>query len=257
MGVSWYEVRANFVEPKADGWWCEACFSSNVVHLFSKTSDTLDSHPIPGLPFEAIIYGEYLLNTEWGKAFHEKTGIKLLAFDIDHPGPYGERRAHLEEVVEQFGLDWLAVLPSFPLKSLTPSFWEHWVLDLDWEGVVYKSDTTRPGSYDDKKKNTETWDFVVTRVLTSDSPFRRGMATGFGLGVYHRAGLDTLAGPVEMGKVTSGFTFAELTLAFKTPARFIGNVIEVRGQSRTKSGAVREPRFVRWREDKRPEECVE
>lgn len=35
-----------------------------------------------------------------------------------------------------------------------------------------------------------------------------------------------------------------------------GKVLEVTGQEQFKSGAIRHPRFLRWREDKAPEECL-
>lgn len=54
----------------------------------------------------------------------------------------------------------------------------------------------------------------------------------------------------------SGFTEEMRAKISKDHSAYIGETVEIKAQFRLKSGAFRNPRFGRWRDDKNPEECV-
>jgi ATP-dependent DNA ligase len=60
---------------------------------------------------------------------------------------------------------------------------------------------------------------------------------------------------VELGQ-TSGMSEAIREELTTNGDKYIGTVIEVEGFEQLPSGAVRHPRFIRFRDDKRPTECV-
>lgn len=244
----------DFVEPKADGWWCRCTFFEKGA-IFSSLNCTSIcerkklSYEYPQQP---TLYGEYLPKTPWGRAFSEANGgVEFLAFDLDHPGPYSHRRAALSELVARLGLPWLGELPTFPARNAM-SVYRQFVDELGWEGVVLKKEETPPGGYAERHKHTDTWDFVITGIVDSSSPWRVGMIAGFEYGAYREGDL------VPLGKVCAGLNHRLLTHAFDEPDKYLGEVIEIKGHSLTREGSVREPRFVRMRSalDKRPEDCL-
>jgi len=69
-------------------------------------------------------------------------------------------------------------------------------------------------------------------------------------------GLVGPSGLTEVCRVGTGFRDAERAEMLRRPEDYIGRVAEVLGHGEYDSGALRHPTFARWRDDKRPNECV-
>src|SRR5437763_6758085 len=197
-------------------------------------------------------------------------GFDLLAFegyDV-RPLPLERRKALLEQVVPVVG----------PIKYLShfaqdgEALYEQ-VVKMGLEGVVAKKADSpyRAGRSPNwlKIRADRTDDFVVVGFTRP-----KGSRSGFGaldLGAYENGKL------VYAGRVGSGFTAAQLkevsavlergvrpTPAFTGPIpQDAGHtwveptlIAEVRYKEWTDEGLLRQPVFVRFRDDKRPEECV-
>ena len=106
----------------------------------------------------------------------------------------------------------------------------------------------RPANNWYKAKKSSTFDCVVMG-------FTRGK------GKYNSTIGAVVFGQYVDGKLTelgqaSGMSDEIRRQMGSNPERFIGRVVEIQGMERLKSGAIRHPRFVSMRTDKRPEDCI-
>jgi bifunctional non-homologous end joining protein LigD len=204
----------------------------------------------------------------------------ILAFeDFDLRSlPLVERKSLLKDVLPKAGP--LRFVDHIPAEGVL--FYNE-VQRMGLEGVVAKRADSkyRPGRSNDwrKLKTDKVGDFVVIGMTP-----REGSRTGFGalhLAAYTRAPAVAGGPPTEprliyAGRVGSGFTDDQLKfiraaldkdVASKPPCPIVDeprdstyvepkHVVEVRYKTWSQESLLRQPVFLRWRDDKPPEECV-
>lgn len=130
-----------------------------------------------------------------------------------------------------------------------------------------------------KVKKQRTFDVVFMSIeLANEESVKKGAATAtktriagkagaikYGMHVHKPAyggeGLFFSVSVPESNELTplgtvSGFDDAMRDDITENHEKYIGRVFEVTGQEQFASGAIRHPRFIRWRDDKRAEDCI-
>lgn len=167
--------------------------------------------------------------------------------------PFGERAELAQRVIDQYRSDDISWVHYRPLKEAADlfalacgDFADH------WDGVVLKDCTAAYNELDRphwKVKPSITVDFICTGINISGSQYQRGTACSIVGGLFVDGELR------DVSKV-SGLPHDLRAALTADPASFIGRVFEVRGQKQYKTGAVRHPVWVRWRDDKPSEDCL-
>jgi ATP-dependent DNA ligase len=168
--------------------------------------------------------------------------------------PYIERRETLTRVLAAMGApEHISLVPTLPA---TPESIQ-WALDEGYEGVMVKR---RNGKYQPGKRGTE-W-LKIKKMSTGDFFIvgsNPGKGRNAGLVGSLKVAYMTEKGPKYTADVR-GFddaTCFDLTdpATGEVHADYLGRVIEVMAQSRTKNDRLRHPHFVRWRPDKVASDC--
>jgi ATP-dependent DNA ligase len=128
------------------------------------------------------------------------------------------------------------------------SEWKHRAFQHGIEGYVLKA-FHYDGWY--KVKPVKTVDCVVMGHTVSESISYYGDLKAIQVGL-----LDTDGVIKEVASVGSGFTAEDKTQYGALGSKMVGRVCEVEFDSVAAQGKLKFPRFVRWRDDKRADECL-
>jgi len=122
----------------------------------------------------------------------------------------------------------------------------------DGEGLIGKMLEVPYGEKWTKYKRVETHDCFVTGFLPSKSAIyqAKGWIGAICLGQYDADGAITDVGTCD------GFTQAERARISAHPKKFLNQCVEIKCQQRLASGKFRHGKFLRWRHDKNPNQCV-
>jgi hypothetical protein len=169
------------------------------------------------------VVGERLLGTTRAKA--DPRHGELIAFDADLPAlAYPERMAWLQGS----GLPCVTTWLNASIDELKAA-WQY-VLDHDLEGLILVPHSHKFGDPMFRMKRIETEDY---KVIAVDG--------------------GTLVGESKTGgrcRVGIGYTLAERAAWSSDPSLVVGRWFEAIGNQKFSSGALRHPRFGRWRDDK-------
>jgi ATP-dependent DNA ligase len=136
-------------------------------------------------------------------------------------------------------------VPKFWPAKQAPELWEEYIVKHGWEGLVFIKEDGSLG----RCKKLVTMDYVVLDVATSDSDSYAGQARALIGGLYENGEL--------VKKVSiSGLTEFQRGDFMRRKKELIGRVFEAEGRELFKSGALRHPSFLRFRDDKMLQECV-
>jgi hypothetical protein len=142
------------------------------------------------------------------------------------------------------------------------AYLQHCAIQLHIEGWVLKR-TYYPAETTTwyKVKPISTCDAFITDIVPSYSFANKGEIASFVVSIWHEGKI------VELSKVANGFTKElrqSLTLLYDTdPDQILGKVMEIAYDSLTNTiddkytlkSRLRFPRFLRWRDDKKSDEC--
>jgi len=201
------------------------------------------------------------VNNAWA-TFFVFDCLKFKGEDIREK-PYYYRRMKAAEAVHLYASDQVEMLPC----SSDYLTWEFWYDDLDYEGIVLK-DCKAPyyapsiGARNKamvKKKRMETYDGFITGYIPGKAGFK-GLVGALLVSAYTPVGDECLGVKriMEFAAVSNVplverklMTSPEGTLRVE----YYNRVIEVRAQTKTRTGRLRHATLLRWRTDKQPEEC--
>ncbi len=186
---------------------------------------------------------------------------RLKGQDITHL-PLRERRQHLEKLVEELKqyipIELHDQYPATDAQSLFEK-----VVAKGGEGVMLKDLNARYGNGWFKVKKTKTWDVVIMGFsdakktskkvdgTVSETQFHKdNMIGSIIFGMYKDGKL------IQLGSCSGMSANVRKELSINGD-KYIGAVIEIKGQERTKSGAFRHARFVKFRQDKAAEQCID
>lgn len=189
---------------------------------------------------------------------------KYIAFDITHVRgeditqfSLSKRQIHLWNVISELQRRGIReIYPEILHKRNKRQYFDS-VVAKGEEGVMLKKmdEPYYPGSRTrawQKVKVTLTWDVVITGFYMANygkTGKFSGLIGGIQYGFY-------INGQLKQTGRTSGMTDETRKWFTENQEELVGKVIEVKGQSLGEDGAIRFPRFVQMRPDKRPEECT-
>lgn len=203
------------------------------------------------------VFGEFLFGTQWALA-HEYKHIYLFdateiqTVDISKKSLLDRRAAIADFVADCKGTALAGrvhLAHQWPIEGAS-DLWKAYVVDGDFEGLVFKNSQASFGSTIGRMKRNVTADYVCLGFDASDS------VTYKGWGVAAILGGQYVDGKLEQVCKVSGLTAEWRKEFYDHPDRYIGCVFEAKGKQLFRSGALRHPNFVRWRDDKPAESCV-
>ena len=238
----------DFFQPKFDGIWAAVISGDTpgAVAIYSRTGQLKDSRVIPDFPENTVAFAEFMFGSQWAQQPELKD--KLFFFDIHTfknqrvNSPYSERYGLLQGFAIQR-------VPNYPMSDLR-RFWEQQVVTGNFEGVVYRNYSDK---FTDRVYRSKI-DLVDDYVIMSMKP---GEGKHFGR-----------MGAIEVGQFKNGLLMSVMTVGggFNDELRqdihdnfiekYYLSVCSVVGKARFESGALRHPNFVRFRDDKKPEDCI-
>ena len=270
-------AKGFIIETKYDGHWVAVIKEGGVCRLVSrnglvKTNEQLESlrkYAEEEMPDDSVLVGEMMFGTEAGTREALELGHhKVYIFDIlinegvDLSGEsLMERKKFLTQVFKErrFNSDWIDLAPykiEFCGKKVASYFKK--IVDAGGEGVIAKSLTeVEPYKFGGKTKHwykikkSTTMDYVIMgyRETNSEEFAKKGWIGAIVCGLYEKG---KLVEKVDVGSMD----FYTRGLVSKNQQQYIGRVVEVGGNDVTKTGSTRHPFFIRFREDKDPEQCV-
>lgn len=258
------------VEAKYDGIWFTAIRKGNEVQIFSRSGQRktrLENEYgkfLMNLRPGQMLFGEAEFGTQWASDMKERRGYNVLwLFDIidgwDDTRTYLQRKQRLQEFWKLCGSPKEVVVAPFQVISsgeVDEAFKK--ITELGFEGIVVKFpiDLNIGCEVWLRRKVTVTEDYVVIGVEYGNSSWDLAKQWGY-CGKVIKALVGGLYVDGELKKICSvGSLDLKLRIEIsKNPESFIGRVFEAKGFKKFKSGALRHPSFVRWREDKTPEMC--
>jgi len=222
-------------EPKWDGWFVALAVKDRKGVMYSRAKKYREGIDCSGLD-DGIYVGELIENTEWSFKFQNgKYHGKLVLFDIiSRDGSYLER---LQRLREKKRPDWILVVDVLP--EISKEVFEK-VVSEGFEGLVLVD--LNSGKRIKVKKVIED-DFVIMGFIESNS------ATAKAVGGMVQA-IEYGDGKKVIGQCGSMPHWLKIDM-YKNPQKYLGRVVTIRGKERFKSGALRHPAFVCFRDDKR------
>ena len=240
------------VEPKYDGIYVTAHLTGAGLRLVSRTGRDRGF-----IPFESdktgVFVGEYITGSSWGHS-QGLDGV-LFLFDV----------VKFDGVdVSSWATDWRrwvlerchkVIRCSVPSVRLAASYeateaarlWR----DLeDFEGLVIKPKAAEFGQGWARIKRRTSEDYVVIGMNEGG-----GRWAGCGVASIRGALFDEAGDLIHVVNV-GGLTDAQRLILFHQADDYVGRVFEAEGLHRYDSGALRNPAFSRWRDDKAPAECL-
>ena len=118
-----------------------------------------------------------------------------------------------------------------------------------YEGLVFKDSTTPykdKGAWMRMKAEVEI-DYICSGMAPADPNSKYAGQVGAVIGTLYDRECDVNCG---------GLTEKQREVFTKREVECKGQVFTAKGNGWFPSGAIRHPKFVRWRDDKKPEECV-
>lgn len=253
--LSYFDV----CELKFDGIWGQLSIEGREWKIYSRTGELKRSGKLSKSFESTLIHGEFLFGSEWSKD-REDLYYKLAAFDAvrlngielkDIP-QFAVREAisyFLKHIEDEEIVGGVFLVDQFPAKDYK-NVWDKYVEVEKYEGLIFKNSDSGWGSDMGRMKQVATMDYVCIDVIESDSATYKGWgAKSISAGLY-------VGGELVRKCSIPGMTDEQRKEFLENKDMYIGKVLECRGKKISKKGAIRHPEFVRWREDKLPEECI-
>lgn len=256
----------DLLEPKYDGHWARAEIRRGVCEIYTRTGTLRKRCEVDRRLPRMTLIGEYMYGTAWSTQNDPCTGPRrgqFWVFDIvprwwQRP-TLVERRKRLDRIFCRWFKkrgprfpEWFDMIPATQFaKNETAKYVKdgmQFCEDMDYEGLVFKKSTGRFGEPHARMKRVHTADFVCEGFNPGKGKYE-GVA-GSILGSLYVDGV--LKHVCSVG----GLTDIQRRAFTDKPEKFIGRVFEATGKGRFDSGALRHGSFIRWRNDKRPEECT-
>ena len=249
--------KYDIVQLKMDGIWGCMDIKDGVYKIYSRTGKIKAEGQVDNKELDATILGEYMFGSHWGN----KMGWNgtFFAFDclryaddsylhILGNEPLSVRLNYRDELIRKLKLDFVVPLLEYP-TVMWQQLWQEFVIEKGYEGLVFKDSSSAYGDKDAwaRMKGEVEIEYVCTgfQPAAEDSKYE-GLA-GAVIGTLIDWDCEVKCGGLNY---EMRFDFA------KKPEAYIGQVFTAKGNGWYGTGAIRHPKFKRWRKDKTPEECT-
>jgi len=242
-------ARYSILQLKYDGIWTKLIVTDGVARWLSRTNECKKTSPTT-LP-NGVYVGEFMFGSHWSQ-YHERTG-KTYLFDFVWDGDndlrllsYSQRYRFLVDRLRH-NRDGSLILVSCVTVGLAQQCWKRVVAE-EYEGLIFRDANAPYGDKIGRVKREVTVDYVVRDVVEGNGRLT-GSLGSLVLGLHKDGCLTTVT------KMGGGFTDEQRSDIWNHWPRDQGRVVTIRGNGLFPSGAVKHPRFERFRDDKKPEEC--
>ena len=249
--------KYNIVQLKMDGIWGCMKISHGQWAIYSRTGKMKADGVLEDKTIDAILLGEFMFGSHWGhkmgknRNFYVFDCLRWNGQDVsDYPLlsriNYAEETFHRIDV--NGSIEGMRMLQAYPTENWK-YLWDTYILEYGYEGLVFKDATSE---YKDKNawarmKAVVEMEYICTGFRDADEGTKYDGLVGSVLGTLIDKDVYITCG---------GITEAQRKMFTKYPERYIGLVFTAKGNNWYPSGAIRHPMFMRWRDDKEPEECT-
>ena len=253
----------DYVEAKMDGIWGCMVIESGYYRIYSRTGKIKQAGEIDreasDIEGKNILLGEFMHGSNWGhrmdidKQFFVFDCLEWEGTDIkSFPQLRRWNFAHdLRNRLNDSGLDWVkAVIHSEVDDDYGwRSRWKSLVINKGYEGLIFKKGDApygERGAWMRMKGEVEI-DYICDGMAPADPKSKYAGQVGAVIGTLYNK---------ECGVKCGGLTEKMRDVFTRRKDTYKGLVFTAKGNGWYTSGAIRHPKFVRWRDDKKPEECV-
>ncbi len=241
------------VQLKYDGIWALITIERGTASIYSKTGQLkhqfrVAEHLISRDPI--VLVGEFMFGSQWSQHASRKGAVFIFdclqadGGDLSHL-PYKERLRKATGIVCELG-EPFRLIPCYSIDKMFP-LWVKLERENTHEGLVIRRWSSTWYSKLVKIKTCVEDDYVIMSHYEGTGKYV-GMLGGFIVGQYEAGTL------VDVMNVGGGYSDEQRRALFGNHCD--GLVILVQGKARFSSGALRHPNFIRFRDDKRPEDCL-
>jgi ATP-dependent DNA ligase len=250
----------DMVQLKMDGIWGTMAISNGEYTIHSRTGKLKAKNSLREFEVscaydseETILLGEYMKGSHWGHKmdidgnFYAFDCIKRAGVDL-RSQPYKMRLAVMNAILDTETFGFVYPLISHPI-SMWKEIWDSDIMKYGYEGLVFKKSKS---SYHDTKawarlKAKVEIDYWCVAMGDADPESKYVGKVGSVIGTL----VDKVCA------VKCGGLSEEMRSAFtEHPERYIGQVFTAKGNGWYPSGAIRHPKFLRWRGDKEMDDCT-
>lgn len=244
----------DIVDLKMDGIWGQLIVRDGLTRIWSRHGQAKAEFRTPDVP-DMVLHGEFMHGSNWAR----RRGLEGSFFAFDCVGFRGQpldhlsleyRRRRLSRIARLYPVPKLHMVEHHPADQWHVA-WEQRVVRDGYEGLIFKRLREPFGAQWGRMKQTFTVDYICTGVNLSHAP----KYVGKGMAQSLKAGLMVNGQVVTVGNIM-GLTDSQRSDYWARRDELVGKVFEASGRDIFPSGALRHPNFVRWRDDKSPEECV-
>lgn len=239
----------DIIQLKYDGIWCKLVVENEQGKWYSRTGELKKEASC--LLRDGIYLGEFMYGSHWST--HPSRNGKTYLFDLIWDGSRDVRQLEYSRRYS-FLVGRCPINPQAQIQtissvhvSLAERFWER-VLATRSEGLVFRRLGDNYGGICGRLKREVEVDYVVLDIIEGNNSLR-GSLGALVCGLYREGQL------VNVLKVGGGFKRPERFRIWSTWPEALHRVVQISGRGLFPSGALRHPNFVRFRDDKKPEEC--
>lgn len=243
-------LKCDILQPKYDGWFAEGVIKGEYLHLYSATSKPLVALPLYFNPGPGIVRGEYMYGTN--RALNDpSTYLTYRLYDVrlDHMQYYDRYKllvkfasAYQEACLDHKAEQKIFLTPNYGTEFFSYLFEE--VKNGKLEGIVGRNFEDSTYEKIRRYKPFFSTDYIALRLEEGKGKYEG--TTGSIVGAQFKNG--------ELVPICSvaGMLDSLRDDMWTNPSKYIGKVFEAVGSQMFDSGAMRHPRFRRWRLDVDP-----
>ena len=250
----------DMVQLKMDGIWGTMSMSNGEYTIHSRTGKLKAKNSLRDWECaaaydskETILLGEYMKGSHWGHKmdidgnFYAFDCIKRNGVDLRNQ-PYKSRLAVMDGILNTESFGFVYPLYTHPI-SMWKEIWDDEVCKQAYEGLVFKKSES---SYHDSKawarlKAEVEIDYFCIAMGDADPESKYAGKVGSVIGTL----VDKVCA-VKCGGLSEDLR-NEFT---EHPEKYIAQVFTAKGNGWYPSGAIRHPKFLRWRDDKDMDDCT-
>ena len=257
--IRWGEHREipekyDTVQLKMDGIWGCMKVGHGQWGIYSRTGKLKADGVLEDDTLHGVLLGEFMFGSHWGHKMGKNRNFYI--FDCVEMNSVDVTDITLKSRITFAGemfhrlkgeLDFIRLLDVYETHEWK-RLWEEYIQEYGYEGLVFKDSNSK---YSDKNawarmKAVVEMDYICTGFRDADKGTKYEGMVGSVVGTL----IDK-----EVFITCGGLSETQRDMFTKMPEMYIGQVFTAKGNNWYPSGAIRHPMFMRWRDDKEPEEC--